>query len=163
MWELPTFQLPRRPFHRGCIRGNNRTLLIDVDPSVLCTGTVKRSFRVAWVLAANGGVACLMFTRPRSVGFPSGELDFQLCFEFVFEVSLPLIGIVLEIANWKFARWVNVGCFACAGVFWLPAAVWDRSDSFFGVLLIIALGLLTIAGITEGVYRGTRNNSSDTM
>ena len=142
--------------------GNNPTLPIDVGPLVLCTGMVKRAFCAAWVLAANAGVVWLMFTRLRSVGFPGGELDFQLCFEFVFEVSLPLIGIVLELANWKFARWVNVGCFTCAGGFWLAAAVWWRSDALFGVLLIIALGLLTIAGITEVVYRRTRSNSSDT-
>jgi hypothetical protein len=163
MWELLTSQLPRMILIWGCTTGNNPTLPIDVDASVLCTGTVKRAFRIAWVLASNGGVAWLMFTRLRSVGFPSGELGFQLCFEFVFEVSLPVIGIVLEIANWKFARWLNVGCFTCAGVFWLTVAIWDRSDSFFGVLLIIALGLLTIAGITEGVYRGTIRNSSDTI
>lgn len=102
-----------------------------------------------------------MFTRPRSVGFPGSEIDFQLGFEFVFEVGLPLIGIVLELANSKFARWVNVGCFTVAGGFWLLGAVWWHSDPFFGVLLIIAIGLLTIAGITEVVYRITRSDASD--
>jgi hypothetical protein len=102
-----------------------------------------------------------MFTRLRSVGFPS--LNFQIDFEFTFEVILPIAGILLEVVNSRFARWVNVGCFAVAGCFWLAAAVWWRSDSFFGVLLIIALGLLTIAGITEFVYRGTRNISFDVV
>jgi hypothetical protein len=101
-----------------------------------------------------------MFIRLRSVGFP--ELNFQLWFEFVLEVILPMVGIVLEVLNWKFARWVNVGCFAGAGSFWLAAAVWWRSDPFFGVLLIIALGLLAIAGLTEIVYRGTKRPSSNT-
>jgi hypothetical protein len=96
-----------------------------------------------------------MFTRLRSVGFPS--LNFQIDFEFTFEVILPIVGILLELVNSRFARRVNVGCFTIAGFFWLAAAVWWRSDSFFGVLLIIALGLLTIAGITEIVYRGTRS------
>jgi hypothetical protein len=101
-----------------------------------------------------------MFSRLGSVGFPSG-LNFQLWFEFVFEVILPIIGIVLELVNWKFARWVNVGCFTVSGCFWLAAAVWWRSDPFFGVLIIIALGLLIIAGITETIYRGTKNTSSN--
>jgi hypothetical protein len=95
-----------------------------------------------------------MFTRLRSVGFPA--LNFQLCFEFVFEVILPTVGIVLETVNWNFARWVNVGSFTAAGAFWLLAAIWWRSDPFFGVLLIIALGLLAIAGLTEIIYRATR-------
>ena len=127
---------------------------IDVAPSVLPTNVAKRISRLAWVLAVNGCVAWAMFTRLRSVGFPA--LNFQLCFEFVFEVILPTIGIVLEAVNWKFARWVNVGCFTTAGTFWLLAAVWWRSDPFFGVLLIIALGLLAVAGLTEIIYRATR-------
>ena len=99
-----------------------------------------------------------MFTRLQSVGFPA--LNFQLCFEFVFEVILPIIGIVLELVNWKFARWVNVGCFAVTGCFWLAGAIWWHSDPFFGVLLIVGLGLLIVAGLTEIVYRLTRSDSS---
>lgn len=127
---------------------------IDVAPSVLSTNLVKRILRLAWVLAVNGCVAWVMFARIRSVGFPA--LNFQLCFEFAFEVILPTVGIVLEAVNWHFARWVNVGCFTAAGTFWLLAAIWWRSDPFFGVLLIIALGLLAAAGLTEIIYRATR-------
>jgi len=95
-----------------------------------------------------------MSTRLRGVGFPA--LDFQLSFEFAFEVFLPIIGIVLELVNWKFARWVNVGCFTVAGCFWLAGAIWWHSDPFFRVLLIVALGLLIVAGLTAIVYRRTR-------
>lgn len=133
--------------------------MIEIGSSV---DVLKRIFRLAWVFIANGCVSWLMFTRLRSVGFPSGELHFQLWFEFVFEVTLPLTGIACELANWKFARWVNVGSFTTAGCFWLTAAAWDHSDPFFGVLLIIALGLLIVAGITEIVYRTTSSEPSDT-
>jgi hypothetical protein len=118
------------------------------------SSVLKRIFRGAWVSAANTFVAWAMFVRLRSVGFPA--LNFQLCFEFVFEVILPIIGIVLELGNWEFARWVNVGCFIAAGCFWLTAAVWRRSDPFSGVLLIIALGLLTVGGLTDVIYRATK-------
>jgi hypothetical protein len=118
------------------------------------SSVLKRIFRGAWVLGANTFVAWAMSVRLRNVGFPA--LNFQLCFEFVFEVILPIIGIVLELVNWKFARWANVGCFIAAGCFWLTAAVWWRSDPFSGVLLIIALGLLTVGGLTEVIYRATK-------
>lgn len=101
----------------------------------------------------NSGVAWLMFTKPRSVGFPA--LDFQLLFEFVSEIVLPIGGIVLEAANLKLARLTNVGCFAVAGSFWLVAAAFDHSDPFFGVLLIVGLRLIVIAGLTEAIYRTT--------
>jgi hypothetical protein len=76
--------------------------------------------------------------------------------------SLPCGAEPIELVNWKFARWINVGCFIVAGCFWLTAALWWRSDPFFGVLLIIALGLLTIGGLTEVIYRATRSESADT-
>ena len=139
------------------VKSDKALSLVDVGRS---SNVLKRIVRVAWVLAANTFVAWAMFTRLRSVGFP--ELNFQLCFEFVFEVILPIIGIVLELVNWRFARWVNVGCFIAAGCFWLTAAVWWRSDPFFGVLLIIALGLLMVGGLTEVTYRATRSESADT-
>ena len=118
----------------------------------------KRIFRGSWVLVANTFVAWAMFTRLRSVGFR--ELNFQLCFEFVFEVILPIIGIVLELINWESARWANVGCFTVAGCFWLAGAIWWHADPFFGVLLIVALGLLLAAGLTEVVYRLTQSDPS---
>jgi hypothetical protein len=99
-----------------------------------------------------------MFTRLRSVGFAT--LNFQMCFEFVFEVILPVLGIVLELADWKFARWANVGCFTVAGCFWLAGAIWWHSGAFFGVLLIVAFRLLLVAGPTEIVYRLTQGDPS---
>jgi hypothetical protein len=68
------------------------------------------------------------------------------------KVILPIVGILLELVNSRFARWINVGCFTVAGCFWLAGAIWWHSDPFFGVLLIVAMGLLTIAGLTETVY-----------
>jgi len=137
------------------MKRDNPLSLVDAGRT---SSVLKRIFRGAWVLAANTFVAWAMFTRLRSVGFPA--LNLQLCFEFVFEVILPIIGIVLEFVSWKFARWLNVGCFTVAGCFWLAAAIWWHSDPFFGVLLIVALGLLIVAGLTEIVYRLTQSDPS---
>jgi hypothetical protein len=142
-------------------KNKNPLSLVEVGHSVRFTRAVKKIFRTAWVLAANGSVASLMFFRLRSTGFYGWTHTPQLLIELLFEVILPVFGIVLELVNWKFARWLNVGCFVGAGFFWLVAAVWDRSDPFFGVLLIIALGLLVVAGLTEVVYRATSSDPSD--
>jgi hypothetical protein len=138
------------------MKSDKRLSLVDDGRT---SSALKRIFRGAWVLAANTFVAWAMLTRLRSVGFPA--LNLQLCLEFVFEVILPIIGIVLDLVNWKFPSWVNVGCFAVAGCFWLAGAIWWRSDPFFGVLLIVALGLLIVAGLTEIVYRRTQRDSSN--
>jgi hypothetical protein len=99
-----------------------------------------------------------MFTRLASVGFNGGRRAPELSFELLLEVILPMVGIVLELVNWKFARWVNVGSFTVAGCFCLAEAIWWRSDPFFGVVLIVALGLLTIAGLTDVVYGRTKSD-----
>jgi hypothetical protein len=135
------------------MQARNPLSLSEVGYSTRFANAKKRILRAVWIFSINACVAWIMFSRIRSSGFPS--LNFQLCFEFAFEVIAPIAGIVLELVNWKFARRVNVGSFTLAGSFWLSAAVFYRSDPFFGVLLIIALGLLTIAGLTELVYRGT--------
>ena len=119
---------------------------------------MNRVFRGAWIFLVNACVAWFMFTRLRSGGFP--PLSFQLWFEFVFEVMLPAIRIVLEVVNWRFARWVNVGCFVVAGIFWLVAAILVVSDPFFGVLLIIGLGLLVVAGLNDIIYRWTKRSDT---
>lgn len=75
-------------------------------------------------------------------------------------MGLPIVGIVLELAGAPFARYVNVGTFAVPGCYWLAEAIWCHSDPFFGVLLIIAFGLFTVAGLTEIVYRTTRSDFS---
>jgi hypothetical protein len=138
----------------------NPLSFVDVSSSVLFTEIAKRLVRLLWILAANGCVAWFMSTRLVSVGFSGGVRDPELWLEFFLEVAVPVAGIALEVVNWKFARWVNVGCFTVAGCLWLGEAIWWHSDPFFGVLLIIACGLLIIAGLTEIVYRQTRSDSS---
>jgi len=82
--------------------------------------------------------------------------DFEVWLEVFLEVLLPVLGIILELFRWRFAKWVNIGCLTVAGSFWLVEAVWWHSDSFFGVLLIIGIGLLILAGLTKIVYRLTK-------
>lgn len=119
---------------------------------------MKGALRGVWVLAANGCLVWVMLTRLASVGFYRDSWDPELWFELLFEVFLPVVGIILKFVNWKFARWVNVGTFTVAGCFWLAGAIWWRSDPFFGVLLIIAVGLLIFGGLTEIIYRWTGND-----
>jgi hypothetical protein len=118
---------------------------------------MKRAVRATWVLVANGCVAWFMFARLQSTGFYVGELrDPESWFEFLLEVCLPIVGIILEFVNWPFAKWINIGTFTLAGCFWLAEAIWWHSDPFFGVLLIVAAMLLIVAGLTEIVYRRTK-------
>lgn len=132
-------------------------LCVDLAPDAVLTCCVKRGFRFLWVLAANGFVVWSMFTRLFGETFNGNLQSLTLWLEFSLEAILPALGIVLELLGRKSARWVNVGYLALAGCFWLAETVRWWSDSFRGVLLIIAIGLLALAGITEVVYRTTRN------
>jgi len=100
------------------------------------------------VLAANGGVASLTFFRLEHRilrGRSSAALIVLL-----FEVILPVLRIVLELVNWKFEDGLNVGCFAGAGCFWLVGGCLGPIQSHFRCSdLIIALGMLIVAGLTR--------------
>ena len=138
----------------------NPLSLTEVGYSARFTRTRNRIIRLLWVFAANGLVAWFMFEAIGRVLFP---LNFQTSFEFIFEGLIPMAGIVVEALNWKFARWVNVWSLTIAGGFWLIASLFNRSDPFFIVLLFVALGLLTLAGLTEFVYRKTTNAPSEKL
>jgi hypothetical protein len=116
---------------------------------------MKRLLRIAWVLAANGFVVWFTINRLSPEIYTLRAWDSQMWIEFILEILFPIAGIVLELFSSKFAKWVNIGCFALAGCYWLGEAVWWRSDPFFGVLLIVAVGLFVLAGLTEIIYRRT--------
>src|SRR6266481_5434988 len=105
---------------------------------------MKRAVRIGWLLAVNSFVAWVTVTRLFAALSSRDSRDFQVWFEVLLEVLLPIIGILLELSRWKYAKWVNIGYLAIAGGFWLAEAVWWHSDPFFGVLLIISIGLLIL-------------------
>jgi hypothetical protein len=72
---------------------------------------------------------------------------------FSMKAALPVVGIALEFVGSKFARWVNVGYLAASGLFFCEEAIRWWSDPYHGVLLLVGIGLLTMAGLTEIVYR----------
>lgn len=117
---------------------------------------MKRTLRGAWVLATNGFVVWLTFTR-LSAAISSRESwkSFELWIEIILEILTPVVGIVLRIVGWKFANRMNIGYLSVAAGFWMGSAVWWRSDPFFGVLLIISVVLAILAGLTLLVYRAT--------
>ncbi len=75
--------------------------------------------------------------------------------EIVLQMIFPILGIVLELASWRPARWVNIGFLIAAGCFWLGEALWWRSDPFFGVFLLLSLGMFVLAGLTQIIYHRT--------
>jgi hypothetical protein len=79
--------------------------------------------------------------------------------EFLLKAAIPVVGIVLDLVRSRFARWVNVGYFAALGFFYCVEAARWWSDPFHGVLLLIGLILLILAGSTELVYRVTNNSA----
>ncbi len=83
--------------------------------------------------------------------------DLEVWFEIVLEVALPILGIILEGTNRQSAKWANIGWPTAAGILWLVEALWWRSDPFFGVLLILTVGMFTLAALMALVYWTTKS------
>jgi hypothetical protein len=111
---------------------------------------MRRAFQFAWVLALNGLVVWALFTRLFGETPNRNAQTPLLWLQFSLMAVLPILGIVLELAGWKSARWVNVGGLTLAGCFWLGSWLW-----FGGILLFVGLALLIAAGLTELIYRFT--------
>lgn len=93
-------------------------------------------------------------------GWSAGTWGFQLYLEFFLEILLAVAGIALELLGWGHAKWVNIGYLAVAGSLWLIEAIRWHSDPFFGVLLIMSLGMLILTGFTGMVYRWTQTSGA---
>lgn len=122
---------------------------------------MKKAVRLLWVLAANGFVIAVTAERFRSFWGADIFRDPTIWAESLLEIVLPAFGIVAELAGLKVARLINVGAITLAGCLWLAEAVWWHSDPFFGVLLLVAIAWLAIAGMTEIVYRYTTPTGTD--
>jgi hypothetical protein len=105
---------------------------------------MKRAIRLLWVLGVNGAVIWFMYSQK-----VSGSLVLLL------KATVPILGIVVELVGWRFARWVNVGYLALLSLYWCGGAAYWHSDPFFGVLLIIGVGFLILTGLTDRVYHYT--------
>ncbi len=121
---------------------------------------MKRAVRLAWVVASNGFIVWVMSTRLFGALFNQDTQSLRSRVEFSLEAILPILGIVFEFLNLRSARRINVGYLALAGGVWLGAGIWWRSDSYDGVLLILAFGLFIFAGVTELIYRKTKGPSA---
>jgi hypothetical protein len=125
----------------------NEGVAVSID-----TGA-RRIFRSVWILAANGIVVGMTFTSIFGEPLNPATLNRNNYMEFSLKAVLPVVGIALELAGSKFARWVNVGYLAASGLFFCEEAIRWWSDPYHGVLLLMGIGLLMMAGLTEIVYR----------
>lgn len=116
----------------------------------------RRVLRAVWIVAANVSVICFTLSRLWPSFGARAPADPEVLLELVLEFFFPAIGIVIELIGWKIARWVNVGYLVAAAGLWLGEALYWHRNAFVGVLLIIGVGMLVLAGITRN--RLSRND-----
>jgi hypothetical protein len=114
---------------------------------------MKRIVRFIWVLAANAFVAGFTILRLSAALSSRDTRDVEVWLEILLEVIFPIVGIILDGTGRKSAKWVNIGWASTAAIFWLAEALRWHSDPFFGVLLLLSLGMFTVAGLMVLVYR----------
>jgi hypothetical protein len=119
---------------------------------------VKRVLRSLWVLVANGIQIRMTFASIFGEPLNPATMNREHWLEFLLKAAVPAVGIALDLVGSRFAKWVNVGYFTLLGLFYCAETVRWWSDPFHGVLLISGLGLLIVAGLTELIYRVTKNS-----
>jgi hypothetical protein len=136
---------------------------VPIDPSlnggaaVPGNKQVNRVIRFVWVLIVNGIIVRMIFTSLFGEPFSRGALNLNNWLEFLLKAAIPIVGVALDFVGARFANWVNVGYLTALGFFYCEEAVRWWSDPFHGVLLLLGLGSLIVAGLTGLVYRLTDN------
>jgi hypothetical protein len=120
----------------------------------------KRGFRSLWVLFVNGFVVRRIFISFFGDPFNRATVYTKNEIEFVLWAGLPILGMVFELINSRFARWLNVGYLSAFALLYLVDAVNYWSDPYHGVLVLIGGALLVMAYITDVIYRLTKNRSA---
>ena len=119
----------------------------------------KRGFRSLWVLFANGFVVRRIFISFFGDPFNRATVCTKNEIEFVLRAGLPILGMVFELINSRFARWLNVGYLSAFALLCLADAVKNWSDPYHGVLVLMGGALLVMAYLTDVIYRLTKNRS----
>jgi hypothetical protein len=112
---------------------------------------MKRTIRLLWVLATN---VTFIYVAVKDLESPLGF--WANWGEFLLAVITPFLGLVAELAGWRFARWINVGFFAAGALCYFAAAVYYRRDPSIRVFIASAAIFLVISVVTEVVYRRTQ-------
>jgi hypothetical protein len=78
---------------------------------MVLTGRVKRVFRSLWVLAANEILVRLLFSQLFGEPFNHrATQSLELWLEFLLKAIVPVLGIVLELAGWRFFGLGTIDC-----------------------------------------------------
>jgi hypothetical protein len=145
-------------------RGGWRTLRVgpnEISPNggIALTRNEKMSrvLRLVWVLVVNGIIVRMAFTSIFGDPLNRATLNRNNLLEFFLKAAIPTVGVALDFAQVRFAKWVNVGYLAALGFYYFEEAIRWWSDPFHGVLLLLGFGLLIAATLTGVVYRVTDN------
>jgi hypothetical protein len=112
-----------------------------------------RVIRFLWVFATTVILVRLMFESYFGEPFNREAQSPENWAWFLVKAIIPASGTVLELVGSKLAKWINVGFWTLAGLYYSVGAVYYHADPFFGVLLIMGVGLLVLGGINYLLYR----------
>ncbi len=121
--------------------------------------------RAIWVLLANGTAVYLMYRSAQQLALLDHllEQDHQnrgVWLHFALRVTIPILGILLELLGSRLAKWVNVGYFAFAGVVLSAIAILNWSDYHGRVHLLFGLPALAASLVTYLLYRHPRKTTA---
>jgi hypothetical protein len=74
-------------------------------------------------------------------------------------MKYPILGVLLEFFNSRFAKWVNVSYFALVGGIYSAISIWAWSDYHGHILLLFGIVALAVANVDYFLYRRTRSMS----
>jgi hypothetical protein len=124
------------------------------QPSFLLEKPSKtiRVMRLLWVSSTAAIFAAVVFASYGQSFNPHGEF-LGLWAAFMLIAAVPILGAILEICGSKFAKRINVGFWIALALYYIVGAIFEWSDPFGPLVLLIGGTLLIPAGINYLLYR----------
>ncbi len=124
-----------------------------------------RILRALWVLLTNGVAIYLLYASTAQVALLNHLLEQDtrnkvLWSGFGLRAAVPVVGLLLELAGSRFARWVNIGYFLTVGVVFSGVGIYSWPDHHGLVYLVLGLLALGISIANYFWYRKPRSLNS---
>lgn len=112
-----------------------------------------RAIRLVWVLGTTAIIVrvLLAFDLGRPLSFAPQSRGLYLC--LLLLAAIPITGSILEVFRSRSAKWINTGFWILLAAYYLAGAVFEWSNPFGPLVLIIGIALLIPAGINYLLYR----------
>lgn len=118
----------------------------------------RRKLRLAWVLFTSGTAIYFQYAGTQQAVSLNSLLKQEnrnkgIWLHFLLWALIPVLGMVLDLFQSRYAKWLNIGYFVCFGVVFSGIGVLNLPDHHAQLSLLFGILALGVSGVSYLLYR----------